>query len=504
MVIYVKILFFSIFFFYLVFSNNVDATPLIISEEKYAYENDNNIYLRDNGQIIDIVEDAKLLDFNSEYLVFNRDETIYLYDLSIKREKYISYGYNALIYSDFIVYESSNGSFKCKNVISGEYSNCYKLFIYDIEKERIDYINIEGDDIYINDLEGNHLVYNSIHINDKYCDEICSYIGIYNLENKDNILLYDYEGIDIEFAGNGYISNNIVIFEAVINDINCSAVQVLKYNLINNNLTVLLDNGSCFNKDIEILEFDGNYFLFKSHLNNYENNEKLVYVYSIRDSKYSKIYLDKYDLKLINNEIAYLDNHSLNYHKIDNIAPYLDNSLRYDVLLGKQELFSNSLKISDNLTSKENIEIILLDEIVKEGEYYIDIKLVDDFYNQSIYSVLVNVVKEDITPPRIYLKDIIMIKKGDDFNINNYGYSIDDIDGRRELYLSEDIDINKKGNYKVKVVSSDSNNNISYKEIEVVVYDNNLIYKYYIASVFISALMIVIIYIFRFKKWLQF
>ena len=504
MVIYVKSLFFILSILFFINADNfINASQFFVNDSMYAYELDNDIYIRKNGILIDIVSDSNLLDFNNDYLIFNIDENIYLYNLVSNQKEYISHGFNALIYHDFIIYETISSEFKCRNIINNKYDNCYKIYLYDIKNKSNKYLDINGSDIYINDLENDFLIYNSIHFNDDVCNGVCSYVGVYNLNDYSSKIIMG-DNIDITYAGNGYISNGEVIFEAIINEYSCDSVQVLKYDLNKNDLTILLDNGVCFNKDIEILDFNDKYFLFKSNLNNYENSQKLIYVYSIEDNKYSRVEMDKFDLKIFNNEIIYINNHSLNYQKMDNISPYLDDSIRYDVLLGKEEIFLNNLKIRDNLSNRENIEVILLDKIENEGEYYISIKLIDSFNNEATYDILISAVRNDVISPRIYVKDRIILKKGDYFNINDYGYSMDDIDGRIELYLNEGINTNYTGEYDLIVYSSDSSNNVSYKKIEVIIYDNDLIYNYYIMCVFISILMIAIIYIFRFKKWVWF
>ena len=67
-------------------------------------------------------------------------------------------------------------------------------------------------------------------------------------------------------------------------------------------------------------------------------------------------------------------------------------------------------------------------------------------------------------------------------------------------FVVNEIDFSNKGSYEIFVQSKDSTGNTSYKKIEVIVYDDFEINFFYYLFIIISLGVIIIIYIFRFKK----
>ena len=84
--------------------------------------------------------------------------------------------------------------------------------------------------------------------------------------------------------------------------------------------------------------------------------------------------------------------------------------------------------------------------------------------------------------------------------MQNYCFAIDDIDGKTIVELVNEIDFSNKGVYEILIQSKDSSGNVSYKKIEVIVYDDFKINFFYYLFIIISLCLIIIIYIFRFKK----
>ena len=154
----------------------------------------------------------------------------------------------------------------------------------------------------------------------------------------------------------------------------------------------------------------------------------------------------------------------------------------------------------DNLSNNDNISINVLNDLSIIGEQYIEVQVCDKFNNCNIQEVLVNIIDKDSTPPKIYCDDSIIIKKNEKLSIDEYGYAIDDVDGKLSLKLEGNINVHSKGSYKVLVKAEDTSGNSTYKEIEVIIYDSFNIKYIYFAFVFITLTLIAIIYIFRVKK----
>ena len=78
-------------------------------------------------------------------------------------------------------------------------------------------------------------------------------------EWADNFYKYNngwkkYNDININMSGNGFISDDEVIFENYMNLSDCNGTQIFKYSIQSNQLYLLPDADKCFNKELEIIE----------------------------------------------------------------------------------------------------------------------------------------------------------------------------------------------------------------------------------------------------------
>ena len=488
-----------IFIFFIIFCNaKVCSKELIVNEDVYAYEEDNNILVYKEGINTLRIDQSKLLDLNQNKILFNLDSKIYLMDLTNNEKIFIDYGYNGLFWDNHIVYENNGDeNYKCKNIISNDIKNCYKLYKFNLDTMEKSYLSIPGNDLFLNDVEENNLIYNSIHLSDLYCNSICSYIGIYNIKTEKYKMLTKYNDININMSGNGFISDDEVIFENYMNLSDCNGTQIFKYSIQSNQLYLLPDADKCFNKELEIIDFNKGYFIFKSKINNYEDNLKYNYIYSVSDLKYIKTNLLN-PIAIINQEIIGLNNGVIEYSKIDLQAPYIEIGNVYNYLVGKLDTFKKNIFIEDDLTNREAIKVEVIKEI-KLGDTQAEIEACDKFNNCKKELIFVNVIEFDNDKPRIYCEDLIYLSKGEVLLINDYGYAYDNIDGVISLTLESVI------NYSVKeqtiIISAvDASGNRVYQNITLIIYSNDLLYTYYFIVVVVWIFLVIIIYIFRFKK----
>ena len=359
------------------------------------------------------------------------------------------------------------------------------------------YLSIPGNDLFLNDVEENNLIYNSIHLSDLYCNSICSYIGIYNIKTEKYKMLTKYNDININMSGNGFISDDEVIFENYMNLSDCNGTQIFKYSIQSNQLYLLPDADKCFNKELEIIDFNKGYFIFKSKINNYEDNLKYNYIYSVSDLKYIKTNLLN-PIAIINQEIIGLNNGVVEYSKIDLQAPYIEIGNVYNYLVGKLDTFKKNIFIEDDLTNREDIKVEVIKEI-KLGDTQAEIEACDKFNNCKKELIFVNVIEFDNDKPRIYCEDLIYLSKGEVLLINDYGYAYDNIDGVISLTLESVIDYSMK-EQTIIISAVDASGNRVYQNITLIIYSNDLLYTYYFIVLAVWIFLVIIIYIFRFKK----
>lgn len=135
-------------------------------------------------------------------------------------------------------------------------------------------------------------------------------------------------------------------------------------------------------------------------------------------------------------------------------------------------IYSNELSIKDNLSFEYGSKVKLYDLVnnsnsIKDNNDYIDT------YNLGNNEIVINYVNSkgkndkskisynivDTTKPIILLSSSISVYKGNNINLVNSGICADNYDKKPNCYIEGNYDVNKVGNYKLKYIAIDSNNN---------------------------------------------
>lgn len=505
-----RLLFTILSFLYIFFIHNTSfiyADNIVLNDDMHAIEINDCISIYHNNILIKVIKNSTILDFNSNNLLYNNNDKVYLYNVKHDNTKLISNdAYNALIYKETIIYESDkNDNLICKNVIESiQYRNCYKLYSYNINKNEHTLIELSGNDIYLNDIENDYLVYTSIHNKDSVCHSLCSYVNLYDLESKENLILNNYSELILDMSGNGFLYDDKVIFESIPSIYGCQYIQIFVYDIEKNNFEIITKNDNmCFTDNSEIVSLSDGYIIFRTNYNNYEDNNFKNYVYSIDDYKYRSINNICGNQNVVTNDennIYCLNNNEILIHKIDESAPSINTNKQYVSLRENVSKLIDNLEYYDDLSSKENIKVSLLNNLSDVGLKNVKIELCDKYNNCSINTILVDIIDVDITPPKIYCNELITIKSNQHLDISKYGFALDNVDGRLTIEIEGEVDYSKSGEYVLLIKSIDSSGNIGYKEIELIIYNNISISYIYFILISVSIILVVIIYILRFKN----
>lgn len=487
--------------------NYVKADNLYIKDSMFVIEYDNNIKIFENNIMKKEITDAKLLDVNENHMLYNKRNDIYLYDLNSQISIFISSNsYNGVLAIDSVIFESDwDDNHVCKNVIeSVYYRNCYKIYKYDITSRKISDIKLLGEDNYINDSDGEYISFTSIHRVDDICKSVCSYVNIYNLDTEEIITIDKYEDIYLNMSGNSIIDDNIVYFESVPGIYDCFNNQIFTFNIINKSIDLITQsNNKCFNENNEVLVSNKGYLIFRSKYGNYDDNNLINYMYSYKDNKYKKVdnnCKNKEILDLDYNNIYCLEKENILIYAIDTVPPTINNQKIYVALKENKDSLIKNLEYDDDLSNRENIQIELLSNLSEVGINEIKIKLCDQYQNCKESLITVDIIDKDLVPPKIYCSESITIKDNQLFDINNYGYALDNVDGKVLLEVVTPINYKEIGSRIILIKSIDSSGNISYSEIELTIYSNLKINFIYISTLLFALILIIIIYILRFKN----
>lgn len=488
-------------------ANVVNAQDFILFDNYHVINHNEKLNIHENNILIDVINNGQILDLNNEYFLYNYNNALYLYDLKSKNNLYIKDDvYNGKLFAGGIVYESDfDDRYICKTQIeSVRYRNCYKLYYYDLLTNKEEKLDLLGADNYINDIDETYIVYTSIHNRDDMCDSVCSYVNLYDYKNNYNVTISDFDELSLEMSGNAYIDNNIVFFESVPKIYSCEYSQVFAYDVLVSSIQMITsENNNCFNSNNEIINVKDGYVIYKTRYKNFNTQNYINHLYSYKDLKYKVIdnkCSEKSFVDIKVNEVFCLENEYLVSFAVDNIHPTINIEKKYVALKEEKEKLINQLEYEDDLSSKQNITINILNGLSNVGEQLINVEICDKFKNCTVEKILVEVIDMDITPPKIYCVDTITIKINGELNLDKYGYAIDNVDGKLSLKLVNNVDLSKKGIYKILIKSEDSSENNSYKEIELIIYDSFNINFIYYTFIFLTLISIIIIYIFRFKK----
>lgn len=122
-----------------------------------------------------------------------------------------------------------------------------------------------------------------------------------------------------------------------------------------------------------------------------------------------------------------------------------------------------------NILHEESLEKVVLDiKPIKEvGEY-------KQFLTWKEQSIPFKIIVQDTNPPLINLKnEKVEINVGNTFEVKSYVESCKDlVDGELAFKTEGEVNTNKAGEYKIKIIATDKNKNTSSKDLMVVVKEN--------------------------------
>lgn len=495
-------------------------------------------YLVYTSRATNITDDNinKCLDISDNVLKYCSN--IYLYDIKNKNSILIKLNNEYFDGDNYIGKISSDGNnvvFESisTNLINGDFKSI-NIYKYNIDTKKIILItkgnNFSGGNFNsINpsvSYDGRYVAFQSSSTNlvqevnynsscIKYSssvNETCSNVYVADTFN-DSIKLITKKG-NLSFndnSGNAYINDegDYVYYETYSNSLYLSnRSQIYSYSFNNDSTNIITKkNNTINNRDnfIQSISFSGKYIIYTTKSTNIEtsNNLNNLYVYNTLSNKTSNIVKDNnVDIKMaaINefNIFFYDDNNCLEIVKIDNDNPVIESN--QTVYLVKENLknIKNKIKITDNLSSIDNIDVYIknLNVLLNVGNYVLEVSARDEFGNVTNEKVNFVVLEEDNEGPIFNLnKEIRILKGSNTLNLSNYLEAIDKVDGKTKIYIIDDgkINLNVEGNYKLKLMSKDNSNNVSYYEIAVCVYENYN-FKYYYEIVLLLAVLFVIIF----------
>lgn len=502
-----------------------------------------------------ITSDDISLCYNIEFSEYSNCSNIYLYDVKNKKSILITSNdvfngdsYIAKISGDgkSVVFESVSSNYLKRkydcSYING-ISNCINIFKYDILTKNISLVSTSGNNNGGNSnsinpsisYDGRYVVFQSNSSNfikgfDMYpfCynylnnkEEVCSNLYIVDTFNSSlRLITKNDNGLFDGDSGNSIISGNgeYVAYESYANNIenySNGKRQIILYSVKNQtNKIISSNNGKLNNRDnyLDFISDDGKYIIYRTNSSNLSYNTNLnMFVYSSNSNKTSIIvehsndvvFTDYYD-----GEIYYYDNFNFNKTEIDVFPPEIDVSDEVYVLIGTDFNIKDKIKISDNLSSNEKINVYIKDfsflEIV--GEHDILVSATDEFNNLSQNTIKFIVIEKDYEGPLFSDVDEIKILKGSlSLNLSNYIFANDKVDGNTRIFIVDDgdLDLETTGKYCLKLMSKDESNNITYKDVYVVVYENYDLKFYYEIIVILGVIMVIIFSIIKVKLLIE-
>lgn len=336
------------------------------------------------------------------------------------------------------------------------------------------------------------------------CSQIYLYDCNYNVLNvistKDNVLFNNN-------SGNALINEqgNVIVYESYATNIeeNYSRnLNIIAYDVIaQKNKIISKNNGIFNNRDSYLIDVsnDGKYVVYQSkstNLNGIGNTS--IYIYNYLNNKvslFSSCQSDFIFARINNESLIYYDNEIMSM-KIDVTAPYIMPNQEIFILKNSKTNLKDKIIVDDNLSDK--IELYIADSLIsnKVGEYLVDVAAVDEFANVGYETVKIIVLECDEEGPIFTdINEIKVLKGSTTLNLLNYIEAKDKVDGKTRIYIMDDgnLDLNKKGKYKIRIMSKDASENVSEKELYVVVYEN-INFSYYYELILILGIIAVIIF----------
>lgn len=491
-------------------------------------------------------------EFNSNecYDIFNDMysdcSNIYIYSVENKKSVIVKNGLEYLNGNSYVskisgdgknvVFESmasNNLVVDIKNACFEETINkCINIFKYNIATKSISLISTYGnnhggnsnsispsishDGKYItfqssaSNLGVNNYDFSSCKNLDENNEIMCSYIYLVNTKNLEIDIISRNENVLFnDNNGNSIISSNgkYIVYESYATNIeekfNYKQHLVL-FNIETSKSKIISKSiNSLNNRDSHLLNVsdDGKYVVYETNSTNLnESGKNCIYVYNINSYKTS--YITMVDFKDVISNIdddflIYYDN-NIRTLKLDIEPPFIEEGQKIYVIKDSKIKLEDKIKFDDNLSGKEEITINVLNNLIfnSVGEYDIEVTALDFFDNMSSTTIKLIVIEKDIEGPCFNdVKEIKILKGSSSLNLSSYIEAIDNVDGQTRIYIMDDggLNLNVKGNYRVLLMSKDSSDNISYKEMKIIVYEN-FNFEYYYEIILILGLICVIIF----------
>lgn len=482
----------------------------------------NDKYLTYTSRATNIVENNGVnMCFNLSTNGYEYCSNIYVYDIEKRKSYLIKNGeeylngdsYISKISGDgsFVVFESNatnNINFNEKHYCYNDKNNiCTNIFKYNIYSKSIFLVSSNSDNMGGNyssitpsvSYDGRYVTFQSLATNlmvgSNYKDTcknigeegtlFCSHIYLFDSYNNSLTLVSKINNYKFNNnSGNAKISGNgkVIVYESYatnVEDKYNNKQHVILYDIMKEkNIILSKNNGILNNRDSYFLDvsFEGKYALIKSNSTNLNKNGKdSIYIYNIEGGKLD-FYKEYIEFALLNqNQIYSYANLVSECNLIDSIAPVIEKNQVVYMLKNSSILLKNRILVKDNL-SKE-VEVYVEDNLIlnKVGEYEVFVSAVDEFGNFSKEVITIVILEEDNEAPLFNDLDKIKVLKGSNaLNLSNYLTAVDKIDGNTKIYIIDDggLNLNVKGQYKIKLMSKDNSNNKVYKEIEILVYEN--------------------------------
>ena len=475
---------------------------------------------------------------------------IYIYNVDLRKSTMVKYNDNAFNGDNYvakisgngnaIAFESVSSNLLSNNMDCGKisiFSKCINIYKYNILTKKTSLIST-GKNRYGGDSnsitpsisdDGRYISFQSNSTNmidgKQFPKNCVNYIN-FNVENCSNIFLVDTKDMSVKLvskynsivfdnnSGNAKISGDgsYVIFESyATNIIQNGKSHIYKYNVDKEDIKLITKIGDkILNRDSFIgdISNDGKYIIFDSYATNLgSNNDATTYVYSTINNTIDKIEVDEANIKISKikyRDLIYYDGNSIAITKIDSIPPKIkDNQVVY-VLLNDTNYIKDKIEIIDNLSLRDRIDIYVDDAELFErvGEYNVCVTAVDEVNNVSHNMVKVVILLQDVDPPIFTeISEIKILKGSNTLNLSNYIKAEDKIDGITKIYITDDgnLDLNVGGKYFVKLMTQDNSNNISYKEIVVIVYESYNFQYFYELLIVLGILAVIIFSIIKVK-----
>ena len=351
----------------------------------------------------------------------------------------------------------------CKNVVDEKYSGCTYVYLFNSVSKEIKLVSRNEKELF-NDNSGNPIIneFGKYVIYESYATNVL----IEGNNNIQNVILYDIEK-----------DKNYIISK--------------KDNNFNNRDSYLCD-----------VSDNGKYIVFSTNSTNIDNSGKNgVYIYNLHSNKLFLLFYNELEdvmIKINKENFYYYKFDKIIKNKIDSIPPVIQENQIIYVIKDSYIDLKKKIVIIDNLCGVDEMSVYVDDNLLfnSVGECDVNITVVDCFDNISIGKVKMIVLEKDVEGPSFTNVDEIKILKGSSvLNVLNYINAIDKVDGNTQIYIIDDggLDLNSSGKYSITLMSKDSSNNVSYKEVCVDVYEN-YDFQYYYQILLILGLLAVIIF----------